>query len=134
LTIALDTNVLVRYLTWDDAAQAALAAEVIEGGGTLAISTVVLCELAWVLKRAYRYRPEEISAAMDRVVSSRNVQVDRAAAESGLRMLAHGGDFADGVIWTDAARARCRHIVTLDRDFARLLDPNHVVLLGTGVG
>ena len=45
-------------------------------------------------------------------------------------MLARGGDFADGIVQTDATRARCRHIVTFDRDFARLLDPDGVVLLG----
>ena len=45
-------------------------------------------------------------------------------------MLAHGGDFADGIVQTDATRARCRHIVTFDREFARLLGPGGVVLLG----
>ena len=45
-------------------------------------------------------------------------------------MLARGGDFADGIVQTDATRARCRHIVTFDQDFARLLDPGSVVLLG----
>ena len=118
MSIAVDTNVLVRYLTWDDEAQAEAAAGVIESGEVIAISTIVLCELAWVLRRAYRYR------------TSRNVDVDRHAAEAGLRMLGHGGDFADGVVQTDAIRAKCRHIVTFDRDFARLLDPGGVVLLG----
>ena len=130
MSIAVDTNVLVRYLTWDDEAQAEAAAGVIESGEVIAISTIVLCELAWVLKRAYRYRTNEIADAIRRVATSRNVDVDRHAAEAGLRMLAHGGDFADGIVQTDATRARCRHIVTFDRDFARLLDPGGVVLLG----
>ena len=58
LSIAVDTNVLVRYLTWDDEAQAEAAARVIESGEVVAISVIVLCELAWVLRRAYRYRTE----------------------------------------------------------------------------
>jgi predicted nucleic-acid-binding protein len=129
LSIAVDTNVLVRYLTWDDEAQAAAAAKVIEGGETVAISSVVLCELAWVLRRAYRYPTDEVANAIQRIVTSRNVDVDRPAAEAGLRVLARGGDFADGIIQTDAARARCRHIVTFNREFARLLGSDHVVLL-----
>ncbi len=129
MSIAVDTNVLVRYLTWDDEAQAEAAARVIESGETVAIPVIVLCELAWVLKRAYRYRTDEIADAIRRIVSSHGVDVDRHAAEAGLRMLAREGDFADGIVQTEAARARCRHIVTFDREFARLLGPENVVLL-----
>jgi predicted nucleic-acid-binding protein len=131
LSIAVDTDVLVRYLTWDDEAQAEKAAEIIESGETIAVSTIVLCELAWVLKRAYRYQAEEIGEALRRIATSRNADVDRQAAEAGLRMLARGGDFADGVVETDAVRAKCRHIVTFDHDFAQLLRPDYPVLLGT---
>lgn len=120
---------LVRYLTWDDEAQAEAAARVIESGETVAIPVIVLCELAWVLKRAYRYRTDEIADAIRRIVSSHGVDVDRHAAEAGLRMLAREGDFADGIAQTEAARARGRHIVTFDREFARLLGPGNVVLL-----
>jgi predicted nucleic-acid-binding protein len=129
LSIAVDTNVLVRYLTWDDEAQAEAAARVIEGGETVAIPAIVLCELAWVLKRAYRYRTDEISDAIRRIVTSRDVDVDRHAAEAGLRMLARNGDFADGIVQTEAARTRCSNVVTFDRDFARLLGPDNAVLL-----
>ena len=120
---------LVRYLTWDDEAQAEAAARVIESGETVAIPVIVLCELAWVMKRAYRYRTDEIADAIRRIVSSHGVDVDRHAAEAGLRMLAREGDFADGIAQTEAARARGRHIVTFDREFARLLGPGNVVLL-----
>jgi predicted nucleic-acid-binding protein len=129
LTVAVDTNVLVRYLTWDDEGQAVAAATVIEGGETIAISGIVLCELAWVLKRAYRYRTEQITEAIRAIVTSRNVDVDRVAAEEGLRMLTGGGDFADGIVLTDAAREKCRHIATFDQDIARLAGPRRAVLL-----
>jgi predicted nucleic-acid-binding protein len=129
LSIAVDTNVLVRYLTWDDEAQAQAAAAVIEGGETIAISAIVLCELAWVLKRAYRYRTEQIGEAIRGIVSSRNVSVDRAAAEEGVRMLMRGGDFAHGILLTDTARKKCRVIVTFDQNFARLAGPGRAELL-----
>jgi predicted nucleic-acid-binding protein len=134
VSIAVDTNVLVRYLAWDDEAQAEAAAVAIDTADTVAISTIVLCELTWVLKRAYRYRREEIADAIQRIIESRNVQVDRPAAGAGLRMLRRGGDFADGVIESDARRAGCRHIVTFDQDFARLIGAGRGVLLGSEPG
>ncbi len=132
MTIAVDTNVLVRYLTWDDEAQAEAAAAVIETDEVVAISTIVLYELAWVLKRAYRYRNDEIADAIRRIIASRNIAVDRPVAEAGLNMLERGGDFADGVIKADAIRAKSRQIVTFDRDFARLLGPERAILLDRG--
>ena len=130
MTVAIDTNVLARYLTWDDEVQALAAATVIEAAEPMSVSTVVLCELAWVLKRAYRYTAAEIAVAIAGIVTSANMITDRAAAEAGLAVLRQGGDFADGIIQCEASRARCRHIVTFDRDFARRLDPTRVVLLG----
>jgi len=131
VSIAVDTNVLVRYLTWDDVPQAKAAAAAIESGEIVAISSIVLCELVWVLKRAYRLTNTEIADAMQFVIESRNVEVDRPAAEVGLYMLSRGGDFADGIIQHDASRARCRHVVTFDREFADLLGTDHAVLLAT---
>ena len=59
MRIAVDTNVLVRYLTWDDEQQAVEAADAIEGADEIVVPTIVLCELVWVLKRAYRYAGPE---------------------------------------------------------------------------
>ena len=44
-------------------------------------------------------------------------------------MLAQGGEFADGIVLTEAERAKCRHIVTLDKEFARLSQSGRVLLL-----
>jgi predicted nucleic-acid-binding protein len=106
------------------------AAAILEGAEAIAVANIVLCELAWVLGRAYRYPSEEIDAAISRVVASRNVVADREAAETGLAMLRRGGDFADGIVECDAMRARCRQIATFDQLFARILDPERVILLG----
>jgi predicted nucleic-acid-binding protein len=85
VSIAVDADVLVRYLTWDDATQADAAAMAIEAADAVAIS----------LKRAYRYRSEQTADAIQRIIESRNVQLDRLAAEVGLRMLRRDGDFGD---------------------------------------
>jgi predicted nucleic-acid-binding protein len=123
MKLAVDTNVLVRYLTWDDAEQARRATAQIESAETIFISTIVLCETAWVLKRAYRRSNEDIAEALSGLVHSRNVETDRLAAESGLRMLARGGDFADGVVEHDAIRAGCDRLATFDQTFDQLLVP-----------
>jgi predicted nucleic-acid-binding protein len=127
--IAVDTNVLVRYLTWDDELQALEAANAIEAAEAIVVPTIVLCELAWVLKRAYRYAGPEIIEILRRLVAIRAVELERPAAEAGIAMLARGGDFADGVIRHQADGAKCDRLVTFDQDFARHLGPDKVVLL-----
>jgi len=132
LRIAVDTNVLVRYLTWDDQAPAAEATRIIEGATTVVISTPVLCELVWVLKRHYRYGHKEIAAAIRLLIQSRSVEFDQPAVMAGLALLERGGDFADGVVHYEAHRARCDSLVTFDRTFSELAAPGIVTLLGAG--
>jgi predicted nucleic-acid-binding protein len=129
--IAVDTNVLIRYLTWDDEEQAIEAADAIEGADAIVVPTIVLCELVWVLKRAYRYASPEIIDILRRLVAIRAVEIERPAADAGVAMLVRGGDFADGVVRHEADRSRCDRIVTFDQGFARLLGPDKVALLGT---
>ncbi|MCD2449351.1 PIN domain-containing protein [Methylicorpusculum oleiharenae] len=57
--IGLDTNVIVRYLVQDDEQQSKLATDLIEEQCStetrLFINEITLCEIVWVLKRAYGY-------------------------------------------------------------------------------
>jgi predicted nucleic-acid-binding protein len=128
--IALDTNVLVRFLTWDDEHQAKQAAELIEGASAIALSTIVLCETVWVLSRAYKLPKHLIAATLREVIESRTIEVDRPAVESGLALLERGADFADGVISFDAAKARAARLITFDQTLAARADPQRVQLLG----
>jgi uncharacterized protein with PIN domain len=89
--IAVDTNVLVRYLTWDDEGQAIEAADAIGEADAIVVPTIVLFELVWVLKRAYRYAGPEIINILRRLVAIREVETERPAAEAGIAMLARGG-------------------------------------------
>src|ERR1700737_708810 len=74
--IAVDTNVLVRYLTWDDEGQAIEAARAIEGADAIVVPTIVLCELVWVLKQAYRYAGPEIIQILRRLAAVRAVEIE----------------------------------------------------------
>jgi predicted nucleic-acid-binding protein len=114
MRIAADTNVVVRYLVWDDQLQAEAAARAIEAAEAVVLSAIVLCEVVWVLRRAYRYGAEDVAKVLRQLIESRTVEVDRPLAEAGLAMLVAGGDFADGVILAEAGRAHCACLLTFD--------------------
>ena len=61
--IALDTNVLVRYLVQDDPIQSPKATEILDSlseSNRAFISCIVLCETFWVLKTSYRLSKKEL--------------------------------------------------------------------------
>jgi predicted nucleic-acid-binding protein len=98
MKIAIDTNILVRALVYDDPEQAAAAEKLLTSNEAVCIGNSNLCELAWVLSRRYKFNDEQIGAAFRALLNSGNVEMDRAAVEFGLSVLAEGGDFGDGVI------------------------------------
>ena len=132
MRIALDTNVLVRYLTWDDDIQSPLSAKAIEGAETVVVSSIVLCETVWVLERAYKLKAKEIAKTLKDFIVSETVEVDRPLAEAGLAALERGGDFADGVILCEAERAKVDQLVTFDQKFSKLAKSPRLHLLDAG--
>ena len=78
--IALDTNLLVRFLVVDDEKQSKKAKKMIEGavsrGEQLYVSEIVMCETVWVLSSAYRFPRSEIVNALTGVVCARNLVFD----------------------------------------------------------
>src|SRR5438046_9449208 len=76
----LDTNVLVRYLTQDDPVQAPKSTHVIEEGvqhgDVFYLTSIVLCELVWVLEDAYDYRRHDIQAVLDRILRTAQFRFD----------------------------------------------------------
>ena len=65
---ALDTNVLVRLATRDDAAQFKKAEKLVRNqfsqSGPAWISVIVVVEYVWVLTRLYQYTRKEIAATL----------------------------------------------------------------------
>ena len=120
MRVALDTNVLVRYLVWDDTTQSNRAASLIETAETLVISTIVLCETVWVLRRAYKFQASEILWVLRDLTTMPSVEMDRPLVEAGLDMLTKGGDFADGVILAEAKRANVDFLASYDEKLASL--------------
>jgi len=119
--IGIDTNVLVRYLTQDEPAQArkvdAFFAAALEEGSRLHVDDLVLCEMVWVLRAAYRLGKPTIAEALDKVLGTAIFSFDdrellRAALAD---YIAGPGDFSDYVIGRHNMRAGCERTVTFDR-------------------
>ncbi len=116
--IGLDTNVLVRYVVQDDPDQSARATALVESLDDQRrgfVSVVVLVELAWVLRRAYGARPDDVHAVVDRLLRARELVVqDADVVRLALRLAVAGADFPDAVISGVNAGAGCDTTVTFD--------------------
>lgn len=121
MRITADTTILLRAFVADDERQAQAAVELLESAELVAISLQSLCEFAWVLARHYRTKREDIAAAIRTLLNTRNVIVNRPAAEAGLTILEAGGDFADGVIAYDGSWLGAETFVSFDREAVELL-------------
>lgn len=117
----LDTNVLVRYLTRDNAAQARKAAREIDAradrGETFFIANVVLCELVWVLQGAYGYSRADLAAVIEELLRTQRFDFeDTDLLWRSLRDYRKGkGGFADHLIGHVGRKAGCDSTLTFDR-------------------
>ena len=130
--IGLDTNVLVRYLAQDDAAQSAKATRLIEGELNQRqpgfISLIVLVETCWVLKRLYSATPTELRETVNDLLDARQFSVERRPLVSrALARLAKlpastaaTADIADALIAEIAADAGCERTMTFDKAATKL--------------
>lgn len=118
--IALDTNVLVRYLVEDDEKQTALAAALINRsitrGESLFISDLVVCETVWVLSFSYKTTRSEIVSVLRNLFRARHLEFR--AVDQLVRALENysggRGDFADYLILQHARAHECTSVVTFD--------------------
>lgn len=121
MKVTLDTNVLVRLATQDDAAQAARALQVLQSATLIAVPTPALCELVWVLLRGYRYTSVQVAQAVRTLIQVRHVVCHTPAVLAGLAVLEAGGDFADGAIAYEGELLGGPEFVTFDQQAAKLL-------------
>ena len=112
---AVDTNVVVRYLTGDDLGQAARARAVIDAGDVF-VSTTVLLESEWVLRSVYGLSRTEVAAALRAFAGLPGLSVESPAVLSeALDHAERGMDFADALHL--GAAARCEALLTFDLRF-----------------
>src|ERR1700722_4517294 len=118
---AVDTNVLVRYLTNDDQKQASeverLFRDCNQRQEQIFVSIPVMCELAWVLGGNYKQTKLQIADALDWFVNDPLFSLDQEPlVRIALDRYRHGrGSFADYLIGAIAADAGCRDALSFDR-------------------
>lgn len=111
--LAVDTNLVVRYLTRDHPEQSPLARAVIDGNEVW-VATTVLLETEWVLRSVYGYAAARVAAAVRLFSQLPNVTVqDALRLQQALDRVEKGMDFADALHLS--AAAGCDAFVTFDR-------------------
>ena len=123
--IALDTNVLVRYLVRDDEQQAESARALLESLTTEwpgYVCREVVVELVWVLERAYGVSRERIATILQELVATQSLVIEASddVARAAIRYAAGGPGFSDLMILAAADRAGARPLHTFDRKAARI--------------
>jgi predicted nucleic-acid-binding protein len=127
--IGVDTNVLVRYLVEDDAAQAEEAALFLQTRCSTEtpafVNRIVVAELVWVLGRVYRYPRELIADNLALLLRTRTVLVeDGDDVARALELYRDGADLTDALIGLSNTRRGCTTTVTFDRRARRLREFN----------
>jgi predicted nucleic-acid-binding protein len=118
--IGIDTNVLVRYFTLDDARQIPLAVECIDSLSADSpgfISLVVVVELVWVLEGSYKFGKKRIIEILEGMLRSHELVLEQTdTLRQALRRFETScADFADCLIERCAHAAECQNTLTFDR-------------------
>lgn len=117
----LDTNFLVRYITKDDLPQWQIVSDYLEtaqaNGDRCLINNIVLCELVWVLRSAYKFPKPDIARTLEKIVASDIFGFeDEPTLQVALEQFKQGSaDFSDYLIGQTNQKAGCSETVTFDR-------------------
>jgi len=118
--IGLDTNVVVRYLTHDDSAQAAAVTKLFaslsaDDPGFLSLTVIV--ETVWVLRGSYGLKKGEIADVLEMLLRSKEIIVERAdlVVQALRKFRAARADFSDCLIERCGSEAGCEYTVTFDK-------------------
>lgn len=115
--LAIDTNLIVRFLVNDHPVQSAKAKALI-GGEDVFVSSIVVLEAAWVLRSVYGYSDPQVSAALMAFSGLTRVTLEEpSVVAQTLDWTKDGIDFADAL---HLAKAHgCEAFLSFDRKFAK---------------
>jgi len=120
---AVDTNVVVRLLTRDDARQTARAEAFVAKGAW--VSHVVLVEVVWVLDAVYRLSHKQLATAVEMLLNHRDLVLQDpevvAAASARFRRRPKLG-FSDCMVLESARKAGHVPLATFEKELSRLDD------------
>lgn len=129
IMIAVDTNIIVRLLTQDDAGQYQKAIQLFDKNEVFIADSVIL-ECEWVLRFAYGFENTQINTALTKLFGLPNVHVTHPALlAQALAWHSQGLDFADAIHL--AFSQHCKAFYTFDRKMinaAKDIDSCKVVL------
>ncbi len=119
--LAADTNVLVRLLVRDHAAQLAVAEDFVKAGAW--VSHLVLAEAVWVLDAIYDRTPTQIARAVELLLNHESLTLQDADVVA--RALTHfrarpALGFSDCLMLEIARKAGHQPLGTFDRNLAKL--------------
>jgi predicted nucleic acid-binding protein len=116
--LAVDTNVIVRYLADDHPEQSSRARALIDREDVF-VCTTVLLETEWVLRSVHRYDAAQLAAALRAFAGLPHVRLEETGpVRQALDWMEAGLDLADALHLAKAAG--CDAFVTFDRRFARV--------------
>ncbi len=119
--LAIDTNLIVRYLADDHPAQAAAARGLIDSEAVF-VATTVLLETEWVLRSVYGFSGTVCAAAISRFAGLPTVTLeDPMRAAAALAGVLEGLDFADALHLS--AAEGCEAFVTFDQRLIKAASP-----------
>jgi predicted nucleic acid-binding protein len=115
--LAIDTNVIVRYLTGDHPQQSRKAKTLIDSEHVF-VCTTVLLETEWVLRSVYGFTRIEVAKALGAFAGLPSVTLEDAAMSAkALDWTTRGMDFADALHLAKAHGSEA--FVSFDRQFAK---------------
>jgi predicted nucleic-acid-binding protein len=121
--LAVDTNIVVRFLTEDDPVQSPQARALIASNDVF-VSATVLLETEWVLRRGYGYAPARLVAVLRRFGGLPHVTVeDPARITKALDWTEAGMDFADALHLAKASG--CDAFISFDAALAKTAQRVH---------
>jgi len=123
--IGIDTNILVRYFTKDDAAQASRAKSfllTLSSASPGFVSLICLMELVWVLRSQYRFDKSQLVPMLEQLLDSTELVLEnQSAVEQAVRRFAAAKvDLADCLIERSGHTSGCHETVTFDAGAAKL--------------
>ena len=115
--IAIDTNIIIRYLVEDHLEQTARSRQIIDEQDVF-VSVTVVQEVEWVLRSIYRFRRPEVVNAFLTFAGMPSVKMeDSDLVAQALDLFSQGMDFADALHLLKARH--CEKFVTFDRQMIK---------------
>ena len=112
---------LLRLVLFDDERQARTVERLVKRlssqGETIYVTSIVLCELCWVMRSGYGRSRTEIADAVEQLLASEFVIAEHSdECRGAVNLYREGrGDFADYLIGLIHQSVGCRDTVTFDR-------------------